>query len=153
MTAYDATSKKQVDGANISQPFSTGVAALAYDRKNDRIYYAPMFIDQLRYIDLKTMKVYYVTDQSLSGQTNANNDNAKIISRMVIGPDGYGYAISNDATTFIRFSTGKNLIIEQLGTLVDDPANTGISVHNGCSSWGGDIVADNERELIPVFGT
>ena len=70
---------------------------------------------------------------------------------MVIGPDGYGYAISNDATTFIRFSTGKNLIIEQLGTLVDDPANTGISVHNSCSSWGGDIVADNDKGTYTCF--
>ena len=149
--AYDATSRRQIDASNISnnapQPFSTGVAAIAYDKKDNRIYYTPMFIDQLRYIDLKTMKVYYVTDQSLGGQANTNNDNAKVISRMVIAPDGYGYAITNDATSFIRFSTGKKLIIDQLGTLVDDPSNTGISVHNGCSSWGGDIIADDAGNL------
>jgi len=150
LVPYDATSKKQIDANNLNnapQPFSTGVAAIAYDKKDNRIYYTPMFIDQLRYIDLKTMKVYYVTDQSLGGQKNPNNDNAKVISRMVIAPDGYGYAITNDAATFVRFSTGKKLIIEQLGTLVDDPSNTGISVHNGCSSWGGDIIADDAGNL------
>ncbi|HEY2721938.1 MAG TPA: T9SS type A sorting domain-containing protein [Chitinophagaceae bacterium] len=153
LSAYDATSKRQIElnGLNVSstsQPFSTGVAAIAYDKKDNRIYFTPMFIDQLRYIDLKTMKIYYVTDQSLGGSLNPNNDNAKVISRMVIAPDGYGYAITNDATTFVRFNTaGKKLIIEQMGTLVDDPSNTGISIHNGCSSWGGDIVADDAGNL------
>jgi len=65
----------------------------------------------------------------------------------VITPDGNGYAVTNDANTFIRFSTGKKLVIEQLGSLVDDPANTGISVHNRCSSWGGDLVADDAGNL------
>jgi hypothetical protein len=148
--AYDAASKKQVEAkidAGFSQvPFSTGVAAIAYDKVNNRIYYTPMFIDQLRYIDLKTMRVYYVADQAFSGG-NARNDEAKIVTRMVIAPDGYGYAVTNDATSFIRFSTGKKLIIEQLGSLVDDPSNTGISVHNRCSSWGGDMVADDAGNL------
>ena len=149
--AFDASSKKQIDASNFiaggAQAFGTGVAAIAYDKKNNRLYYTPMFIDQLRYIDLKTMNVFYVTDQPFAGHANTNNDNAKVISRMVIAPDGYGYAITNDATSFIRFSTGKNLAIEQLGSLVDDPANTGISVHNGCSSWGGDIIADDAGNL------
>jgi hypothetical protein len=76
-----------------------------------------------------------------------HNDEAKIVSRMVITDDGTGYAITNDATTFIRFHTGKKLEVEQLGSLVDDPNNTGISVHNRCSSWGGDIVADDAGNI------
>ena len=150
--AYDAVSKKQIEanaatGNYSTVAFSTGVAAIAYDKKNNRVYYTPMFIDQLRYIDLKTMKVYYVSDQAFTGLGNTHNDEAKVVTRMVIAPDGYGYAITNDATTFIRFSTGKKLVIEQLGSLVDDPGNTGISVHNRCSSWGGDIVADDAGNL------
>jgi len=152
--AYDAMSKKQIeantDGSpgNYSPlPFSTGVAAIAYDKKNNRLYYTPMFIDQLRYIDLKTMRVYYVTDQPFTGLANTHNEEANVVTRMVIAPDGYGYAVTNDANTFIRFSTGKKLTIEQLGPLVDDPANTGISVHNRCSSWGGDIIADDAGNL------
>jgi len=152
--AFDATTKKQIEagadaryGNYMQTAFSTGVAAIAYDKKNNRLYFTPMFIDQLRYVDLKTMKLYYVTDQAFTNLGNMHNDEGKIVTRMVIAPDGNGYAITNDANTFIRFSTGKKLNIEQLGSLVDDPANTGISIHNRCSSWGGDMIADDAGNL------
>jgi Secretion system C-terminal sorting domain len=151
---YDAYSKKQLTlqpdaryGNLLQTPFGTGVAAAAYDKKHNRLYFTPMFVDQLRYIDLKTMKVYYVTDQSFTTLGNMHNDEGKIVTRMVIAPDGNGYAITNDANSFIRFSTGKKLKIEQLGTLVDDPANGGISVHNRCSSFGGDMISDDKGNL------
>jgi len=155
LAVYDATSKKQLTLQNDSRygnllqtPFSTGVAAAAYDKKHNRLYYTPMFVDQLRYIDLKTMKVYYVADQSFTSQGNMHNDEGKIITRMVIAPDGYGYAISNDGNNFIRFSTGKTTRIELLGALVDDPNNNGVSIHNRCSSYGGDMVSDDKGNLF-----
>ena len=153
-TVFDALSKKELlqkqderYGNMFHSPFGTGVAAAAYDKKNNRLYFTPMFVDQLRYIDLKTMKVYYVTEQSFTSLGNMHNDEGKIITRMVIAPDGYGYAISNDGNTFIRFSTGKKAKIEQLGTLVDDPANNGVSVHNRCNSFGGDMISDDQGNL------
>lgn len=152
--SYDAVSKKELSqqpdqkwGTLLQQPFSTGVAAAAFDRAHNRLYYTPMFVDQLRYIDLKTMRVYVVSGQAFSGAGNMHNDEAKIITRMVIAPDGYGYAINNDGTTFVRFSTGKKPKIENLGTLVDDPANKNVSIHNRCSSFGGDMIADDEGNL------
>ena len=73
ITPYDVSTRKawkeipDVKFGNFMQaPFATGVAAMAYDKRNNRLYFTPMFIDQLRYIDLKTMKVYYVTDQSFT---------------------------------------------------------------------------------------
>jgi len=154
VTAYDVSTKKAWKalpgvqfGDQMQIPFSTGVAAMAYDKKNNRLYFTPMFIDQLRYVDLKTMKVFYVTDQSFTKLGSMHNDEGKVISRMVINPDGTGYAVSNDANTFIRFTTGKKLEITQLGSLVDDPSNGGVSIHNRCSSWGGDMIADNEGKL------
>lgn len=151
---YDAVSKKQLTlqadaryGTALQTPFSSGVAAAAYDKKHNRLYFTPMFIDQLRYIDLRTMKVYYVTDQPFTKKGNMHNDEGKIITRMVIAPDGNGYAISNDAQTFIRFTTGRTTKIEQLGLLVDDPANGSISVDNRCSSWGGDMISDDKGTL------
>jgi Secretion system C-terminal sorting domain len=154
MTAYDFTTRKawkaMADvkfGDYMQAPFNTGVAAMAYDKKNNRLYFTPMFIDQLRYVDLKTMKVFYVTDQSFTKLGSMHNDEGKVISRMVINPDGTGYAVSNDANTFIRFTTGKKLQITQLGSLVDDPSNGGVSIHNKCSSWGGDMIADDEGSL------
>jgi hypothetical protein len=151
LAVYDAASKKQLTlqpdaryGNLLQTPFSTGVAAAAYDKSHNRLYFTPMFADQLRYIDLKTMKVYFVTGLPFTGAGDMHNDEAKVITRMVIAPDGNGYAINNDGTSFVRFSTGKKPRIQQLGTLVDDPANNGISIHNRCSSFGGDMVADNE---------
>jgi hypothetical protein len=154
VTAYDVSTRKAwkiMPGAQFGDimqtPFSTGVAAMAYDKKNNRLYFTPMFIDQLRYVDLKTMKVFYVTDQAFTKLGSMHNDEGKVITRMVINPDGTGYAVSNDANTFIRFTTGKKLEITQLGSLVDDPSNGGVSIHNRCSSWGGDMIADNEGKL------
>jgi len=154
LPAYDVSTRKVWKampdvkfGDYMQAPFSTGVAAMAYDKKNNRLYFTPMFIDQLRYVDLKTMKVYYVTDQPFTKAGSMHNDEGKIITRMVINPDGTGYAISNDANTFIRFNTGKKLQITQLGSLVDDPSNGGVSIHNKCSSWGGDMIADDEGNL------
>lgn len=155
VVVYDAATRKVVApktdanyGTLLNAPFSTGVAAAAYDRKHHRLYYTPMFIDQLRYIDLKTMKVYYVTDQAFSKAGNMHNGEGNCITRMVIAPDGYGYAISNNGEIFIRFTTnGKKTKIEQLGKLIDDPSNNGISIHNRCSSFGGDMIADDKGSL------
>lgn len=151
---YDAVSRKQLlqqpdtkYGTMLEAPFATGVAAAAYDKKHNRLYFTPMFVDQLRYIDLKTMKVYYVNG-AFTKSGNMHNDEAKIITRMVIAPDGYGYAISNDGSTFVRFSTAKKITIEQLGALVDDASNNGISIHNRCSSFGGDMISDDKGNLF-----
>jgi hypothetical protein len=153
--AFDAATKKELAlqpdqkwGNLYQSPFSTGVAAAAFDRAHNRLYYTPMFIDQLRYIDLKTMQVYHVSGQNFTGAGDMHNDEAKIITRMVIGPDGYGYAINNDGTLMVRFSTGKKATIEKLGSLVDAPSNNGISVHNRCTSFGGDMIADNDGNLF-----
>src|ERR1043166_2635334 len=85
--AYDALTKQLIAAnnanGNASLPFSTGVAAIAYDRKNNRLYFTPMFIDQLRYIDLETMKLYYVSGQSFTGHANTNKDDGGVVSRMV----------------------------------------------------------------------
>jgi hypothetical protein len=154
LSIFDAGTKKQLTiqpdaryGKMLSAPFGTGVAAAAYDKKNNRLYFTPMFVDQLRYIDLKTMKVYFVTTQGFTNHGNMHSDEGKIITRMVIAPDGNGYAISNDGNTFVRFTTGKRLTIENLGSLVDDPSNNGVSIHNRCTSFGGDMVCDDKGNL------
>ncbi len=152
---YDATSRKQMTtgltdarlGNTINAAFGTGVAAMAYDSRNNRLYYTPMMFDQLRYVDLKTMKVYFLTDQEFSGKSVKSSDQGNIVTRMVIASDGNGYAMTNDATQLLRFSTGKKTEVTDLGSLVDDPANKGISIHNSCSSYGGDMIADDDGNL------
>lgn len=158
LLAFDATTKKQfaapvtdqLFGTAANAAFATGVAAMAYDKKNNRLYYTPMMIDQLRYIDLKTMKVFYVADQAFTGKPQKSSDQGNIVTRMVIASDGNGYAMTNDGTQLIQFSTGKKLSITDLGSVVDDQANKGISVHNSCSSYGGDMIADDNGNLYVI---
>ena len=124
-------------------PFSGFSAACAYDRKHNRLYYTPMFVNQLRYIDLasKTTKIFYFEAESFSTAGYLNNE-ANHITRMVIGADGNGYALNNDATHLVRFSTGKKPVITDLGSVNDDPENGNISIRNRATSWGGDMIAD-----------
>ncbi len=68
---------------------------------------------------------------------------------MVIASDGNGYALSNDANHLIRFTTGKNPAITDLGALSDDAKNGTFSVH-GPGSFGGDMVADVSENLYLV---
>lgn len=126
-----------------NMPFSTFSAACAYDSKHNRLYYTPMGINQLRYIELngKSPRIFYFEGEAF-GQAANLQDEANHITRMVIGADGNGYALSNDGNHLVRFTTGKRPTITDLGNLVDDQSNAGVSIHNRCSSWGGDMVAD-----------
>jgi hypothetical protein len=117
----------------------------------------------LRYIDLskKGAGKYYqagnIFEQvSMRGdRTPADHQNqGPVITRMTIGSDGYGYGLSNDAQTFFRFTTGKDVQVQELGPLVDDDANGSLSVHNRCSGgWGGDMVAGADGKLYLITNT
>jgi hypothetical protein len=134
------------------KPFATNSAACAYDKKHERLYYTPMGINQLRYIDLKskTSKIYYFEDEpfgTVSGPGDAGNQ----IPRMVIAADGNGYALSNNANHLIRFTTGKNTVITDLGALTDDPSNNKYSVRNQ-GGYGGDMIAAASDNLYLITG-
>lgn len=153
--AFDAATKKPLAqplkderfGSIANAAFGTGVAAIALDKKNNRLYYTPMFIDQLRYIDLKSMKTFIVGNAGVEALKIKNNDQSNIITRMAFASDGNGYALTNDGNHLLQFSTKKNGQIVDLGALVDDPKNKNISVHNSCSSFGGDMIADDDDNL------
>lgn len=124
-------------------PFSTFSAACAFDEQHNRLYYTPMAVPELRYIDLdsKSSSIAYFDGEAF-GVAKDLKDEANHITRMAIGVDGQGYAISNDGNHFIKFTTGRKPVITDLGPLQDDPANGGISIHTKPASWGGDMVAD-----------
>jgi len=154
--AYDDATKKQISeplkdarfGNIANAAFGTGVAAIAFDKRNNRLYYTPMFIDQLRYIDLKTMKVYFITTSEFTGIKTKATDQSNIVTRMAIGMDGNGYALTNDGNHLLQFTTGKKIVVSDLGALVDDPENKTASVHNSCNSFGGDMIADDDGNLF-----
>ena len=153
---YDDATKKQITeplndarfGKIANAAFGTGVAAIAYDKKNSRLYYTPMFIDQLRYIDLKTMKVYFVSTPGNAALKLKASDQSNIITRMAIADDGNGYALTNDGNHLLRFTTGKKITVTDIGALVDNPENKTVSIHNSCSSFGGDMIADDDGNLF-----
>jgi Secretion system C-terminal sorting domain len=137
----------ELSAANPANTFvSNGVAAIAHDKKNKRLYYTPMLIDRLSYIDLKTMRTYIVTNNFTRLMPKAA-DQSNIITRMVIAGDEKGYALTNDGRHLIRFTTKNNPGITDLGSLVDAPRNNEMSVHNSCRSFGGDIIADDDGHL------
>lgn len=138
--------------ADINQlPFSTFSAACAYDKQHNRLYYTPMAMSELRYIDLgaKTTSIAYFQGEAF-GVAKDLQDEANHITRMAIAVDGQGYAISNDGNHFLKFTTGRKPVITDLGALQDDPANGGISIHTKQTSWGGDMVADALGNLYVI---
>ena len=156
--AFDDATKKQLTeplkdarfGNLANAAFGTGVAAIALDKKNSRLYFTPMFVYQLRYIDLKTMRVYFVNTPQNDALGKKSSDQSNVITRMAIGDDGYGYALTNDGNHLLRFTTGKKVSITDLGVIVDDPANKLVSVHNSCTSFGGDMIADDDGNLFLI---
>ncbi len=135
-----------VQQADIKNPSPTFLmsAAIAYDKKHDKLFFAAMRSGALIWLDLKEntgVPSFYTVEKPLVSNADFN-DEAFNITRMAIGANGDGYALSNDANHLISFTTGKKTIITDLGNLVDAESNKSISIHNKCSSWGGDIVAD-----------
>ena len=119
-------------------------AAAAYDKRHDKLFFATMRTGQLVWLDLRANNgtpSFYTIQKTLINNVDYN-DEALNITRMTIGADGNGYALTNDGNHLVRFTTGSKTIISDLGNLIDAESNNGISVHNKCSSWGGDIVAD-----------
>ena len=150
-TATQDFVRVKYSSAKSDHPFATNSAAMAYDKKHDRLYYTPMGINQLRYIDLKSGKIYFFEDDPF-GAMSSPGDVPNQITRMVIGSDGNGYALTNNCEHLFRFTTGKNPSITDLGALIDDPANGKNSIRNrsGYSGYGGDIVADDKKNIYLI---
>ena len=133
-------------------PTATMVAAAAYDKKHDKLFFTPMRIGELRWIDLSAKgDAKFYTEQTQLLNSLDLKDEANHITRMDIAADGNGYAITNDGNHLIRFTTGKKIVVTDLGNLVDAESNkNGITIHNRCTSWGGDMIADAYGKLYVI---
>ncbi len=145
VSAGEKFSKVQSD-----KPFATNSAACAFDKRHERLYYTPLGINQLRYIDLKakTQAIYYFEDDSF-GALTSRYDVPNQITRMVIGSDGDGYALTNNANHLMRFTTNKKAVITDLGALTDDAANGNFSIHSP-GAYGGDMIAGDKGNLYVI---
>ncbi|WP_207513317.1 T9SS type A sorting domain-containing protein [Longitalea luteola] len=158
-TVYNARTGKEIkavttqNGAtpNVTVPVASLSAACAYDQRHNRLYYAPLFTNQLRYLDLgeQVPKLYYFENENFTPAADLNNE-ANHITRMVIAADGNGYALSNDANHLIRFTTGRKPVITDLGALQDDANNGERSIHAKTTGWGGDMIADAADNLYVI---
>jgi hypothetical protein len=138
--------------ASASYPTGTLVAAAAFDKRSNKLFFTPMRKNELRWLDLgsnsETPEFYTM---NFEGKRSLDpNDEAANITRMVIGADGNGYAMSNDGNHFLSFTTGKKPVITDLGNIIDASTNGGMSIHNKCSSWGGDMIADAFGKLYVI---
>lgn len=124
------------------------VAAAAYDEKNSRIYYTTMKGSQLAYFQVKNgiVKHFVVRDQSLRNFEPQSGE-ASVFTRMTMGANGFGYALTNDGEHLVRFTTGEKIVIKDMGSLKDGENNLNNSVHNACAGWGGDLVSDANGTL------
>lgn len=148
----DQTATANVFGSR-DYPTATMVAAAAYDKRSNRIYFTPMRMGELRWLELgeskKTPQFYTLSSDVMRTAADPRDEGANL-TRMVIGADGNGYAISNDGNHLIRFTTDKRPVVTDMGALYDAETNKGISVHNKCTSWGGDMLADAFGKLYII---
>lgn len=153
MVPTNASRTANVTFGNV--PTASMVAAAAYDKTHDKLFFTPMRIGELRWLDLSAkgdQPKFYSLRTTMLNTGDLITDESNHITRMVINADGNGYTITNDGNHLIRFTTGKKVTISDLGALVDDETNKGISIHNKCTSWGGDMVADAYNNLYVVTG-
>jgi hypothetical protein len=130
-----------------NSPLFNGIAAIALDEKNNRLYYTAMLTDRLSYIDLRTMRTNIITNR-FTGLFPKSTNQSDVFTRMVIADENNGYALTNDANHLVQFNIKSNRI-KDLGALIDAP-NNNVSVHEICSSYGGDIIAADDDLLYLI---
>lgn len=156
---FDARTSKQISfrqhdtslAMRDLRPFAGFSAACALDKKKNRLYYAPLFVNELRYIDLNTNtpSVYIFRNEMLSNASDMEAEENQV-TRMVMGADGNGYALNNGGTHLVRFTTGENPQITDLGALNDSPENGEVKIDDASTSWGGDLLADASGYLYVI---
>ncbi|MEO7530363.1 MAG: T9SS type A sorting domain-containing protein, partial [Sediminibacterium sp.] len=147
--AYQSSESKDED-EQTKLPLGGSVACLAFDAKSNRLFYVPLQLSELRYMDLKESDPSFtcLTNQSIN-LLHGKDDVANQITRMAIGADGFGYALSNDGEHLIKFTTQGTPVIQDLGVLIDNPKNP-VFVRSSCTSWGGDMVAGADGNLYLI---
>ncbi len=138
---YQSLANKSITPS--AEPAISAIAATGYDAKTNRLYFTNMRGNSLNYIDLNEKNLTVISNDAPAFNTGDKfKSEANIITRMTFGADGAGYALTNDGEHLVKFTTGNNPTIADLGRLTDGSKNGNVSVHNQCTSWGGDLVAD-----------
>ncbi|KAA2245694.1 T9SS type A sorting domain-containing protein [Chitinophaga agrisoli] len=128
------------------------VAACAFDNATHRLFFATMQTNELYAVNLNASGAAPIKVADLRiNDPFVSHPEENNISRMVIGADGNGYALTNDAEHFFAFATtGQQVQFRDLGTLKDAATNGENSIHSFCTGWGGDMVADKYGFLYVI---
>ncbi|WEK37410.1 MAG: T9SS type A sorting domain-containing protein [Candidatus Pseudobacter hemicellulosilyticus] len=144
--------KNAITGATLSPGSILYYAsAIGYDRNTNRIYFVNNESNpaqDLCYIDLNSSPV--TAYRFVGQQLETNTASGYAINRMGFASDGYGYAITTNGKSFIRFSVGAGnaLTIDRPGPLINDPNNG--SDNDILDEAGGDIFGDGSGNLYLV---
>ena len=149
------STQREIPGGDVfnsaKYPTGTLVAAAAFDKRTNKLFFTPMRKGELRWMDLNSTGTAKFFTMPIPGYKPVEDfEEATNITRMVIGADGIGYALSNDGNHFFSFTTGAKPVIKSLGNIIDAETNAGISIHNKCSCWGGDMIADAFGHLYVI---
>src|SRR5205085_4942181 len=93
--------------------------------------------------------VYIFNNEKLSNAPDVDAEENQV-TRMVIASDGNGYALNNSGSHLVRFTTGENAQITDLGELHDAPENGDMKINDASTSWGGDLLADVSGYLYVI---
>ena len=155
----NVVNQKQFTDGNVfapsQYPTASFVAAAAYDRRSDKLFFVPMRVGELRWMDanVKNETPQFYSMLIPGYVPSVGGEEANNITRMVIASDGFGYAVNNDGSHLYKFTTAKKPSIIDQGPLLDGEENKGLSIHNKCSSWGGDMVADAFGKIYIISAT
>jgi hypothetical protein len=155
-TIYDGKQALQVFDGHTRKSASANadaglVAAAGYNETTKQLFYIPMHAAELRWAQWnghQAPTIYSIKSNILS--LLDFNKTEQQITRMTIDRKGVGYALTNDAMHLIEFTTGERPILRDLGPLIDAGSNGQNSIHNACSSFGGDMVAGDDGYIYLI---
>ena len=144
---FDASTRKSVQ----DQYSGALVAATGYASTTKQLFYIPMHAPELRWAQWsqnETPTIFSLRSSVLSQLDYTKTEEQ--ITRMTIGKNGFGYALTNDAMHLIEFTVGDKPRVRDLGQLIDAASNAQQSIHSACSSFGGDMVAGDDGNLYLI---
>ncbi|OQP53210.1 hypothetical protein A4D02_22725 [Niastella koreensis] len=139
-----------VSGAVIAGGLMDYVAAIAYDKTTNRIYfvnnYATNPAQDLCYVDLNASPVCARKFTGYPLEPNVSYS----INRMAFASDGLGYAVTSHGDDLIQFSVSTVTglpVITRLGPLINDATN---GVNDVLGETGGDLFGDGSGKLYLI---
>jgi hypothetical protein len=155
-TIYDGTKAFQLSNGNARRNISgfdaVNVAAAGYATGSRQIFFIPMDIPELRWINSTNSSettVFNTVRSSILEKLDLTKTENQI-TRMAVNREGVGYAMTNDAMHLFEFTTGEKPVLRDLGAIVDASSNGQMSIHQTCTSFGGDMVAGDDGKLYLV---